>query len=59
VQGVRLSRFARTDIAPSASSPLPDVLPAAAPAVGARGAVAAAEQLLINPLSLASLEQWP
>ncbi|MBN9559408.1 MAG: putative baseplate assembly protein [Alphaproteobacteria bacterium] len=55
VQGVKLSHFSRADIA----SALPDVLPAAAPLAGARGVIAGAELLLIDPLSLPSVEQWP
>ncbi len=55
VQGVRLNRFSRADVA----SVLPDNLPAAAPQAGARGVVAGAELLLLDPLSLPSVEQWP
>jgi hypothetical protein len=55
VQGVKLNRFSRADTA----SVLPEFLPAAAPLAGARGVVAGAEMLLLDPLSLASVEQWP
>jgi predicted phage baseplate assembly protein len=55
VQGVKLNRFSRADIA----SVLPEFLPAAAPLAGARGVVAGAELLLLDPLSLPSVEQWP
>jgi predicted phage baseplate assembly protein len=55
VQGTRINRFSRADVL----SVLPDNLPAAAPQAGARGVVAGAELLLIDPLSLASVEQWP
>jgi hypothetical protein len=55
VQATRLSLFTRADI----PTVLPDFLAAAAPQTGARGTVIGAEMLLIDPLSLASLEQWP
>src|SRR6185437_8275597 len=55
VQGARLNRFSRADVV----SVLPDNLPAAAPQAGARGVVAGAELLLLDPLSLPSVEQWP
>jgi hypothetical protein len=55
VQAAKLSLFTRADI----PTVLPDFLAAAAPQTGGRGTVIGAEMLLIDPLSLTGLEQWP
>lgn len=55
VLGVRLTRFTREDVA----TLLPAFLPAAAPQSGLQGAVVGAETLLVDPLSVNSLELWP
>jgi predicted phage baseplate assembly protein len=57
VQGTKLNAFAPAGSA--AATTLPDFLPAAAPQTGARGAVTGAQMLLIDPLSLPDLVQWP
>jgi len=57
VQGTKLTAFALAGAAPPAQ--LPDYLPAAAPQMGARGTVTGAQMLLIDPLSLPDLVQWP
>jgi hypothetical protein len=56
VQGAKLSLFTLSGT--GTPSVLPDYLPAAAPRVGARGAVSGAQMLLIDPLSLAALVRW-
>jgi len=57
VQGTKLTAFALAGAA--APAMLPDYLPAAAPLTGARGTVAGAQMLLIDPLSLPDLVPWP
>jgi hypothetical protein len=57
VQGTKLNAFAPAGSAATAT--LPDFLPAAAPQTGARGTVTGAQMLLIDPLSLPDLVQWP
>jgi hypothetical protein len=57
VKGTKLNLFAPAGAAPPAA--LPDFLPAAAPLTGARGAIAGAQMLLVDPLSLTALVQWP
>lgn len=57
VQGVKLNTFGPAG-APAAST-LSNYLPAAAPIAGARGAVTGAQMLLIDPLSLVNVVQWP
>jgi predicted phage baseplate assembly protein len=57
VLGTKLSAF--TLAGATATATLPDVLPAAAPQRGARGAVSGAQMLLIDPMSLPDLVLWP
>jgi Baseplate J-like protein len=55
VVGVRLTRFTRADVA----TLLPEFLPASAPQSGPQGTILGAEMLLVDPLSVTSLELWP
>lgn len=57
VQGTKLNSFGLAGA--TAAATLPNYLPAAAPMTGARGTVAGAQMLLIDPLSLSDLVQWP
>ena len=57
VQGTKLTAFVLAG-APAAAT-LPDYLAAAAPQTGARGTVTGAQSLLIEPLALTDVVQWP
>lgn len=57
VQGAKLTGFALAGAVPGATPP--DFIPAAAPQTGTHGTVSGAQILLIDPLSLADVVQWP
>ena len=57
VQGTKLTAFAVAGT--PAAATLPDYLGAAAPQTGARGTVTGAQSLLIEPLALTDVVQWP